>query len=51
MDTPTLTADVIDLDAYRSARRPDDAAEVAGRRLHAQLVAEARAVLVNVLTS
>ena len=41
MDTGTPTADVIDLDAHRSMRRPDEAVEVTRRCLHAQLLAEA----------
>ncbi|MGY1724735.1 hypothetical protein [Blastococcus sp. SYSU DS0533] len=42
MGYDSSAVDVIGLDAHRLARHPVEAGEVAGRRLHEQLPAEAR---------
>jgi hypothetical protein len=48
-DRPTMPTKVLDLCAYRAARRPREAAEVAGLALYAQLLAEARTGVAAVL--
>lgn len=43
----TPSARVVDLSAYRAATRPREVAEVAGRLLHVQLLAEAHASIAS----
>jgi hypothetical protein len=50
MEPDTGTTNVVDLDEHRSARRPEEAVEVAGRRVYERLLAEARDEIADWLT-